>query len=176
MDSLTLGLKAVLPRALRPRTTIRHWESEYDRLVRERLKRSISEKGLRLRDLSVALGVHLSVIGRVLNGDKALPKAWTKPLARHLRLEPEAIWEGWVSIPRQRRISPQRRQRTDFARQQLRALMASNAMSQSRAAIAIGVSPAFMSKVLTGRKRLPPAWYALLATFFGVSPSFFEKR
>jgi plasmid maintenance system antidote protein VapI len=175
VDSLTLGLRPI-PRFLRQRRTHRRYESDSDRLVRERLKQLIDERHLRQDQVARALGVTRPLVSNVLTGAKALPRAWTQPLASLLGIAPDAIWEGWVKTRKRR---PNRtsaaRLKGDYAREQLRALMATSPATQLAVANAVGVNRPIVSQILRGRKNMPRAWRVPLAQFFGVQPTIFEK-
>lgn len=175
MDSLRLGLLAVFasdsPHARRG--LHRHERSLAEK--RQSVVISwIAEKKLQHKDIAAVIGVHPANFTAVLTGWKQLPKAWINPLAALLEVTPDTLrkaWRPWRSLRQYSAILPQEEQ---HVRHVLQELMQERRVRQKDLARAINVKQCDVSRILTGRRRIPSYWHEPLARFFNVPIATFE--
>jgi plasmid maintenance system antidote protein VapI len=172
MDSLRLGLQAVVPLDMvatnrQARTNARVWQHA--------LLSLIVEKQLTRKDIAEVIGVSIGTVSKVLTGMRQLPNAWTRPLSRMLGLTREELNQLWRKWPKLRKSHTTLTEQDLRASKVLRDLFAQRSVRQIDVARAIGAHQPEISRVLTGRLRMPHGWYAKIATFFGTTSDIFEN-
>lgn len=141
-----------------------------EQLLRQRILTLKQKGGLTQRALARAIGITQSALSQALSGENSIPRAWLPQLAPALGTTVGKLLKGIEGRPR--RARPSRPKRTRKERQRpvdealrlrLQGLIKAQGGTQKAIAVGLGVTPASVSQVLTGKMALPAAWLKPLA-------------
>jgi len=169
MDSLRLGLLAVIPMDPVEEWRARHCQERLDCKARQREVLSwIANKKLRHQDIAAALGVHPANVTGVLNGRTQLPGAWVTPLAALLEVTADELRRAWRPWLKRRQPRPVLSTQEQHTRQVVSELLAERRIRQADLARALGVRQGEVSLALHGSRRIPSSWHEPIVAFFGI--------